>query len=298
MWSDCLEMTTATFPIKLLHVSDLHFGPPHNSRVSEALLEIAPTLGVDAVIASGDFTQRAKEREFIEARQFLNQLPPVPQLVIPGNHDVPLYRVFERMTDPHKFYRKHISEELDTVLKLDGAVLVGLDSTAPHSAITNGRMRRGQLDYCQMAFDTTVPDDYRIVVAHHPFATAPDKVKDRVIRGAKTTAIALDGMDIDLILGGHLHRSYFSHSTGAGLTADKDGGFWIIQSGTTTSNRGRSYERKKQSFNLIELNRDTLRITQYLFSDSNGFAPHSDHDLPRNSSTLPDATQGSAQFAG
>ena len=158
-------MTTATFPIKLLHVSDLHFGPPHNSRVSEALLEIAPTLGVDAVIASGDFTQRAKEREFIEARQFLDQLPPVPQLVIPGNHDVPLYRAFERMTDPHKFYRKHISEELDTVLELDGAVLVGLDSTAPHSAITNGRIRRGQLDYCQTAFDATAPDDYRIVVA-------------------------------------------------------------------------------------------------------------------------------------
>ena len=73
---------------KIVHLSDLHFG-----RVDAELLEplrlcvekIAPHL----VVVSGDLTQRAKPEQFCEAKAFLDTLP-LPQLVVPGNHDVPL----------------------------------------------------------------------------------------------------------------------------------------------------------------------------------------------------------------
>ena len=43
---------------------------------------------------------------FKAAREFMDRLPDVPRLVVPGNHDVPLYRVAERLIDPHAAYRR------------------------------------------------------------------------------------------------------------------------------------------------------------------------------------------------
>ena len=171
--------------LRLLHISDLHFGPPYVPHVGKALLEVAPRLSPDAVVISGDFTQRAKREQFIEARGFMDRLPRVPQLVIPGNHDVPLYRIFERIFDPHGLYREHISEDLNQIMKLDGAVIVGLDSTAPLRAITNGRLHHGQLDFCSKAFADAPEDAARIVVAHHHFAPAPDYLYDQTMPKAR-----------------------------------------------------------------------------------------------------------------
>jgi len=78
---------------KILHISDLHFGPPFVPAVAEALLQTIPSLAPDAIVASGDLTQRAKREQFEECRQFFDRLPDIPLLVIPGNHDVPLYRI-------------------------------------------------------------------------------------------------------------------------------------------------------------------------------------------------------------
>ena len=101
--------------ISILHVSDLHFGPPFHETVGEAIRAFAHRLRPDCIVASGDFTQRAREEQFAAARGFLDALPGVPTVVTPGNHDVPLYRVRERLTDPYRYYRQYISRELDTV---------------------------------------------------------------------------------------------------------------------------------------------------------------------------------------
>src|SRR5690606_40715703 len=66
-------------------------------EVGEALQRFARELEPDVIVASGDFTQRAREEQFREAREFLDRLPAVPLVVTPGNHDVPLYRVMERL---------------------------------------------------------------------------------------------------------------------------------------------------------------------------------------------------------
>jgi predicted MPP superfamily phosphohydrolase len=124
--------------VRLLHISDLHFGSPFLPAVADALLQKLRQISADAVIVSGDFTQRARTREFEAAARFLKLLPDVPRLVIPGNHDVPLYRVIERLFRPLDGYRRHISDELNPVLQLNGAVIVGLDSTSPYRNISVG----------------------------------------------------------------------------------------------------------------------------------------------------------------
>ena len=268
--------------IRILHISDLHFGPPYVAHTGEALLRIAPHLDPQVIVASGDFTQRAKREQFAQAREFLDRLPQVPRVVVPGNHDVPVYRVMERLTHPHDLYREFISEELNTVLALDDMVIVGLDSTAPHSAISNGRLHVGQLDFCRQAFDDAKQDTVRIVVAHHHFAPAPDYLHDQTMPKARRAISRFVDLGVELILGGHLHRAYIGNSLDFYPGNHRDRGIVMVQCGTTTSRRGRGREREKNSFNLIEIDSQMIEITHFLYFDEDGgFAPFSRHIYPR-----------------
>src|SRR4051812_35093740 len=76
----------------LVHLSDLHFGRI-DASVVDPLIEIVRDLTPDVVVISGDLTQRARSYQFVEAARFLSALPQ-PQIVVPGNHDVPLRNVF------------------------------------------------------------------------------------------------------------------------------------------------------------------------------------------------------------
>lgn len=268
--------------LTLLQISDLHFGPPYVPRVGEAVLRAATSLQPDLIVISGDLTQRAKPEQFHEARQFLDRLPDVPQIVVPGNHDVPLYRVAERLVDPHRFYRQYISQELNQCYRHERAVVVALDSTAPRQTISNGRIHPGQLEYCAECFRDVPPEVARIVVAHHHFSPAPDYERDQVMPGSKRAINAFVDLRVDLIMGGHLHRAYIGNTLDVYRGSHPSRGIIIAQCGTTTSRRGRAREREKNTFNLIRVGREMLRITHYMFfEETQGFAPISRHIFPR-----------------
>jgi 3',5'-cyclic AMP phosphodiesterase CpdA len=275
--------------ITILHVSDLHFGPPYMQAVGEALVEAAQALEPDLVVASGDFTQRAKEEQFVEARRFLDRLPRGPTVVVPGNHDVPLYRVAERIFSPYRWYRQYISEPnygspaLDQVVETEQAVVVALNSTSPLRHITNGRIDSEQLEFATDSFVGKEAKQARIVVAHHHFAPAPDYEGGEVMPHAKRAIDAFTASKVDLILGGHLHRAYIGNSLDLYPGLDRDHGIIIVQSGTSTSRRGRVREREKNSFNVIRITDEVIRVTHYMyFDDTGGFASVSRHIFPRS----------------
>lgn len=264
--------------LTLLHISDLHFGPLYHPEIGESLQTIAATLDPDIIVASGDFTQRAREEQFRDARAYLDRLPPVPLVVTPGNHDVPLYRIRERLFSPHRLYKRYISEELDTVTEVPGAIIVALNSTAPHSAITNGRVHARQLEFARRAFAGTPPEVQRILVAHHHFAPPPDFEGGDAMPKAKRALDAFTAMRVDVILGGHLHRAYIGSSLDVYSGADREHGITIVQSGTTTSRRGRAREREKNSFNVLRLDGRLIRVAHYMyFDDADSFVPISRH---------------------
>jgi 3',5'-cyclic AMP phosphodiesterase CpdA len=276
--------------ITIVHMSDLHFGPPYVPAVGEALVKATEVIGPDVIVASGDFTQRAKEQQFAEARAFLDRLPKVPTVVVPGNHDVPLYRIVERTFSPYKWYRKYIAEELDYVLDVEGARIVALNSTAPLRATTNGRIDGWQLEFARKAFEGVPDGTARIVVAHHHFAPAPDYEGGQVMPRAKRAVDTFTRLDVDLILGGHLHRAYIGNTLDLYPGRDREHGITIVQSGTSTSRRGRAREREKNSFNVVRVGDDFVRITHYMyFEDLDGFASASRHIFPRNHRFLSDS---------
>jgi 3',5'-cyclic AMP phosphodiesterase CpdA len=269
--------------LTILQISDLHFGPPYAPAVGQALLRSAARLAADVIVASGDFTQRAKAQQFAAARAFLDRLPRVPLVVVPGNHDVPLYRVFERLFSPYGHYRRHISAELDSVVSLDEAVIVALNTTSPLLTITNGRVRQSQIDFCAAAFEMAPAGALRIVVAHHHFAPAPDyDHEDDSMWGAKKALLAFDRMDVDMILGGHLHRTYIGNSLDVYPTDNRASGIVIVQCGTTTSRRGRARERGRNSFIVARVDSAAMHVTQFMYFDQiDDFAPVGRHEYPR-----------------
>jgi 3',5'-cyclic AMP phosphodiesterase CpdA len=94
----------------LVHLSDLHFGRV-DPRILPPLLAAVAAAEPDLVVISGDFTQRARVREFKDAASFLAKLPQ-PQLLVPGNHDVPLYDLMRRWLAPLRRYRHYITDDL------------------------------------------------------------------------------------------------------------------------------------------------------------------------------------------
>lgn len=267
---------------KILHISDLHFGPPYVPAAGEALLRIAPTLEVDATVVSGDLSQRAKRGEFEQARGFLDRLPKAPMMVIPGNHDVPLYRIVERIFKPHDLYREIITPDLNPLLKLDDVVIVGIDSTSPHRAIANGRVDRDQLQRCERIFAEVPPQAVRMVVAHHHFAPGPGYLRDGTMPKARRAIDSFVEQGVEMILGGHLHHSYIGNSLDFFPGNHRDRGIIIVQCGTTTSSRGRGRERNENTFNLIDIGPRMLSVIHYMYFESRGeFAPISRHVFPR-----------------
>lgn len=273
--------------LTLLQISDLHFGPPYRENVGEAVLRLANQMALDAVIVSGDLTQRAKQEQFESARSFLSRLPPSPQLVIPGNHDVPLFRFFERMLDPHGLYKKFISAELNPVLRVGKAIIAGIDSTSPHTAISNGRIFQRQLDACIEVFRDAPYDAIRIIVAHHPFVPAPDCLQDKRVQRALRAIKTFSELNIELILGGHLHRAYAGNSIDFYPTMRRDWGIHVAHCGTTTSRRGRGREMGRNSLNLIEFRKQTLTVAHFLYQDeSDSFTVESRHTFQRRRADL------------
>jgi 3',5'-cyclic AMP phosphodiesterase CpdA len=268
--------------LTIVHGSDLHFGKPHRAEAAEAFAETVRSVAPDLLVISGDLTQRAKVSEFEQARAYLDRFEDIPTVVTPGNHDVPLYRVFERLVDPYRNYRRHLEDRLDYTLDLPGARVVSLNSAAPRARIVNGTIRKPQLEFARRSFEEARPEQARIVVLHHHIASAPDYEGDRPLVGARKVLEALDAMGVELILSGHLHRAYIGNSRDVFPSAARDGGITIVHSGTTTSWRGRAREQAQNTCNRIRVGDHVVEVTHLLFIPEEGrFSPISRHEFPR-----------------
>ena len=268
--------------LAVLHGSDLHFGRFHDPGAARAFLAAIEAARPGLIVLSGDLTQRAKVREYRAARAFLGRLPRVPVVLTPGNHDVPLYRVLERWLGPYRNYRRHIGPEGDAVTRVPGATVVALNSTAPWRAVVQGRIDGRQVRFAGRAFGAAAGEDLRILVAHHPLAATPGRDTGRPVPGAAGILAALDGMGVDLVLGGHLHRAYAARARAAAPDGGGSPRALVVQCGTTTSFRGRGEEARANSFNLIRAGRGTLEVTRFLRGPGEAaFAPAARERFPR-----------------
>ena len=237
----------------LAHLSDVHFGAI-DDRVAGALVAELRERGPDYVVVSGDLTQRARGEQFALARAFLDKLPR-PLLVVPGNHDVPLWDVIRRFTRPLSRYRKLISGDLNPTLGDARVCILGLNSTRPlswrlHGFWKDGAVSDRQLGDFALRASRAQPGAIRIAVAHHPFIApggSDDNLGD-VIRNAPAALATFATCGVELILGGHLHRAY--HGDACAVHKVNGRIIYSIQAASATSTRLRG---EANSYNWITI---------------------------------------------
>src|SRR5439155_12680848 len=116
--------------VQLLHVSDLHFGGLADIEQIEALEQMFPDLRPDAVVVTGDLSQRARHGELQRARALVQAAArTAPVLVIPGNHDVawwtrPLIPFAKQSL--YTKYARYFGRDLTPTLALPGAILASV----------------------------------------------------------------------------------------------------------------------------------------------------------------------------
>jgi 3',5'-cyclic AMP phosphodiesterase CpdA len=265
--------------------SDLQCGKPYRPVVAEAFREAALALDPDVVVIAGDLTQRAKAREFREVRRFLGGFGKVPVVVTPGNHDVPLYRFWERLLIPYRNWRRFIDPSLDSITRVPGVSVVALNSSAPRRAIIGGRIDRTQVEFARRALESAAPDDVRVLVIHHHFVPTEDGEGGRPLPNARSLLEGFATMGVDLILGGHVHQTHITSSGALGPGEAESFGIALIRCGTTASSRGRGPEADRNSFAVVRVSSEVVEVVPYFFDRDGGrFEPSRAQALERGAS--------------
>lgn len=260
----------------ILQVSDVHFGPPHRLDASGAVLDLATALGPDLVVVSGDLTQRAKPEQFRQAREWLDRFA-VPTIAVPGNHDVPMYRVAERLFAPFGAWRRHFGGPLEPTHRGERVWAFGFNS-AQAFTVKEGRVRLARLAAVEAEVAAAPEGVPRLAVVHHQLVPPPRFGEQRVAANAGCALETFARLDIELVLSGHEHRGWVARSEDYWPRAP---GVVLVHSGTSSSTRGRAHECDLCTANRIEIGPRTIDIVRLVFDQERGFLADAEYRLPR-----------------
>lgn len=236
-------------PLRLFHLSDIHFGLEDPRAIEWAALSIAGEAPA-AVAITGDLTMRARRHEFAAACRWIQSLK-APVTVEVGNHDLPYFNLIERFTNPYKRFRS-IEALIERKLDLGGVVIVPLKTTARAQWRTNwskGWVTKAALAQTCAQIDA-LPAGTRVLVAcHHPLVETGTR-GTALTRGGERALAALAQRKVLAVLSGHVHDAFdLTHET-------KDGPVRMIGAGTL-SKRIRS---TPPSFNELTIEGREVRV--------------------------------------
>lgn len=212
----------------LLHISDTHFGT-EQAPVMAALLDLAAQQQPDLVVLSGDITQRARPAQFQAARAFVDRLG-APVLAIPGNHDIPLLDLRERLARPYARYAAAFGTDLEPVIATPEWLVIGANTTRAWRH-RNGDLSIAQIDRVARLLSSADPGQLRVVVVHQPLAVTEPRDRHHLLRGHDEALRVWAEAGADLLLGGHIHLPYTLALHGQARR------LWVVQAGTAVSSR-------------------------------------------------------------
>lgn len=266
---------------RIAHLSDVHFGAEDPAVVEGAVADVV-AFAPDITVVSGDLSQRATTDELRAARAFLDRLPggeggrDERLVVVPGNHDIPLFNLVRRALAPRARFRREITRDPYPFVRAAGAAVLGLDTSRPE------RWKNGDLEEDDLAAITErlgpLPATVlKVVVTHHPFVPPPNKPEAHIVVGARAALSAAHHAGVDLLLSGHrhtVHRGDVRHGH-----PHVERGMLLVMAGTATSVRVRA---EPNSWTAIEGDATALAIHDRVW-DGERFGPgEADRYVRRN----------------
>lgn len=255
--------------VRLLHLSDIHCGRPFVAAHVEAALDAARQARWDAIVISGDLSQRAREAEFVAARAIVDRFRAIaPTLLVPGNHDAAWWHApfgFGDFSRVHAGYRAHIAADTEPVLRVPGVTLVGLNSawgTNPESLTwyprdwrVKGGLTPAQLACARAELAASPAGDLRVLVVHH------NVVRGRLSNrwGLKHPRRVLDTlaqMPLDVVCTGHDHEERIE-------VVERLGARFLVSAANTLSNRMRGH--RPSAINVIEADEASVTVRAWPF---------------------------------
>lgn len=230
----------------LIHLSDLHFGT-EKQECLKALEQFCQQHQPEAIIVSGDLTQRARFMQFYTCKEWLESLN-LPYLVVPGNHDIPLYHVWNRVFSPFSLYKLFFGEPEQT-LETEHFFIIGVNSIRRRYH-TRGYISLEQIQLTNEILKQAPQNKLKLVALHQPFYTPPNDahgIKDCPVLG-KMALETWSKNGLYGVLHGHLHKTAVYDLTRI-YHLNLDHCVYDIHAGTATSYR--LYKKLPNSFNVI-----------------------------------------------
>lgn len=219
----------------LLHLSDTHFGT-EVPQVVQALLALARAEQPDVLVWSGDVTQRACRSQFAAAGRFGAALGIPRKLVLPGNHDIPLFNLAARLLAPYANYRRVFGPDLEPVVVSADLLLLGVNTTRPYRH-KHGEVSDAQVERVVQRLSGAPREQLRVVVTHQPACVVREQDAPDRLRGGEAAVHAWSAAGADLVLGGHIHLPYVSDLCAHALRVPRP--MYCLQAGTAVSHRVR-----------------------------------------------------------
>ena len=240
---------------RVVHISDLHFG--HNdAALLDPLREAIAQADPHVLIVSGDLVEHATDEEFHAAQAFLGSLP-CPQIVVPGNHDLPFWNLARRMLEGLRKFRRYITKDPSPEYVDDEIAIVGADS-AHRVPVKGGTITSFQLNGLVNRFSSFPNGLVRILVTHHPF-DLPDPANPHLLMGHARRSVARLAPVVDVLVAGHIHVSSVGSTSARYNTAGHS--MVYVQAGTAVSSRHRG---EANAFNLLNIGRSEAKEKQVI----------------------------------
>jgi len=158
-------------------------------------------------------------------------------LVLPGNHDIPLFNLAARLFAPYANHRRVFGDNLEPEFEANDMLVVTVNTTR-RLRHENGVVSSRQIDRVARRLEHASREQVRVVVTHQPVAVTKPEDRKNLLVNHRAAIQAWAEAGADVVLGGHIHLPFVRslHDAYAGCPRTT----WAVQAGTAVSSRLRA----------------------------------------------------------